>query len=408
MNQENALILKEDKTKEFSNFLGKVFTSLEELLNSKFSAQNLYFTGEITKDVLHKFPLTCRVFVVADLSTGWRTGYLAETLYTLVTSGQLPRDIFGVAAFFPQLFDERVDFFRQITEDHQLQNLKLGARPGDAFRKGIYLTPVQKIGDSEELHFKLLRCSTNLDGPTENFRETDQLVVDTVNFARNLVLPQTADLNHVLAQVYHNSVAENGKSKKASISAHSDKTKDMHENGAIAFCTFYEGYSGGDFVGPGVEFRKLDGSYDYVYGKGNTVLTKLRFRLKQDVVGHNLTLEKDFQITLYPNSVVIIPLSTNRLYTHEIVPSGLPVNIIPTRIGFTIRSSKVDAVYKNGQNFIRAEGDRLIPLEPTTNEKVKKLQDLYFAENTSAKIVDYRGDPFFFSMNSGDYIKPKL
>ena len=30
-------------------------------------------------------------------------------------------------------------------------------------------------------HFKLLRCSTNLDGPTENFKDTDREIVNKLN-----------------------------------------------------------------------------------------------------------------------------------------------------------------------------------------------------------------------------------
>src|SRR5256885_11019203 len=51
--------------------------------------------------------------------------------------------------------------------------------PGTAHRTGIYLTPVEQ--DGEGLHFRLLRCSTNLSGPTENFRATDRRIIDALN-----------------------------------------------------------------------------------------------------------------------------------------------------------------------------------------------------------------------------------
>ncbi len=44
----------------------------------------------------------------------------------------------------------------------------------------------------------------------------------------------------MLAQTYHNSTTEDGKQKKARISRHSDKTKDMPSNSVMAFCTFYD------------------------------------------------------------------------------------------------------------------------------------------------------------------------
>ena len=49
--------------------------------------------------------------------------------------------------------------------------------------------------------------------------------------------------NHVLAQIYENKIIEKDNKKlerKAKIKEHSDKTKDMHRNALIAFCTFYK------------------------------------------------------------------------------------------------------------------------------------------------------------------------
>lgn len=86
-----------------------------------------------------------------------------------------------------------------------------------------------------------MRCSTNLDGPTENFRQTDIEIVNAVNGVRAKFFEDSASLNHVLAQTYHNVKNDEGKSKKAKISRHSDKTKDMPDNGLLAFCTFYQG-----------------------------------------------------------------------------------------------------------------------------------------------------------------------
>ena len=36
-----------------------------------------------------------------------------------------------------------------------------------------------------------------------------------------------------------------------------------------------------------------------------------------------LLAQERFEVTFYPNSVFIIPLSTNQLYTHETCPAGL-------------------------------------------------------------------------------------
>ena len=47
----------------------------------------------------------------------------------------------------------------------------------------------------------------------------------------------------------------------------------------------------------------------------------MRFRLKPEAQKLYPDLTKDFDITLYPNSVFLMSLETNRLYTHEIIPS---------------------------------------------------------------------------------------
>lgn len=111
-------------------------------------------------------------------------------------------------------------------------------------------------------------------------------------------------------------------------------------------------------------------------------------------------------MTLYPNSVFIIPLSTNRLYTHEIVPSVLPVDMIPTRLGYVMRCSNRKAIYREGQTYIWNEKDHAyVLLEKPVPDGFKKLTNLYFKENTSDDVVEY-GDEFLFSLNRGDFDKP--
>ena len=67
--------------------------------------------------------------------------------------------------------------------------------------------------------FHLLRCSTNLNGPTENFSELDKEILKTVQAAINQCFALPVDMNHVLAQVYANTTLDD-KQKKAKISAH--------------------------------------------------------------------------------------------------------------------------------------------------------------------------------------------
>ena len=149
------------------------------------------------------------------------------------------------------------------------------------------------------------------------------MIIEKLNDVSAKIFSQECPFNHVLAQTYHN-VKDNlipHKERKAKIAQHSDKTKDMPENAVMAFCSFY---AQGDLK---LHPNELD-SFDLENGK-TSVLTKLRFKLKKNIPNYS----KEFDVTLYPNSVFIIPLSTNRLYTHEIVPSTLPINKIPTIYG---------------------------------------------------------------------------
>ena len=130
----------------------------------------------------------------------------------------------------------------------------------------------------------------------------------------------------------------------------------------------------------------------------------MRFKLKDMVTDE--TLKKQFDITLYPNSVFIISLLTNRLYTHEIIPSGLPINKLPTRMGYVIRCSNTKAVFKDEQTYINENGN-YVKLDEPTVDGIKELKDLYFKENTGINIVDYK-QKFYFRLNKVDYVQPIL
>jgi hypothetical protein len=270
-------------------------------------------------------------------------------------------------------------------------------KPGKALRKGIYLSEVRREISPEQqemLHYHLLRCSSNLQGATDNFREIDHKVVQRIREAANYVFEQETSLNHVLAQIYENQKKEDNKESKARIKAHSDKTKDMPTNALIAFCTFYDN-SNFEHLKPSNTDR-----YDWCY-KGVSGLTRLHFKLKKTV--EDDTLVKEFTVVLYPNSVFFIPLSTNRLYTHEIKPSMLNMDKIPTRMGYVVRCSNAEALFVNGQAYLKENG-KLIPLEDMTQEGMDDLKNSYMEENETEKQVKY--GEIRFSMNLGDYQKP--
>ncbi|KAJ3050323.1 hypothetical protein HK097_008705 [Rhizophlyctis rosea] len=303
------------------------------------------------------------------------------------------RDIHGLGIFIKDFFP-RSDYFTQLTQVHQFQLLTESNKPNLSFRKGIYLSPVHQTANNET-HFNLLRCSTNLSGPTESFTQLDTFIVQNANTIAQQYYPNSAPLNHVLAQVYENIPKENnaGKERKARIKSHSDKTKDMPQNGLMAFCTFYS---------PDIVEKAKSTGTDWTY-KNASVLTTLRWRLKKCITNRP-DLPETFDITLHPNSLFLCPLSTNRLYTHEIVPPDLSVDKLPTRLGYVIRCSKTQAVHVDGVTFIEHGDGRRVPLKQSTEENVALLRQQYFEENTTADVVEY-GD-VYFSMNDGDYKRP--
>jgi hypothetical protein len=316
-----------------------------------------------------------------------------------------PLNIHNVGLYFRDLFDENFDYYQELKNVHQFQRLTESNKPGTSFRKGIYLSNVNEESNGNKI-FNLLRCSTNLGGSTEIFKKIDVEILKTVNTVRENYFKDSAPFNHVLAQIYENSTVKDEisiKEKKARIKQHSDKTKDMPSNSLIAFCTFYSK----DLYNNDIKKSKED-PFDYIY-KNGSVLTKLRFKLKKFVIDREpkTNLVRDFSITLYPNSGFIIPLSTNRLYTHEIVPSKLQVNKIPTRLGYVIRSSNTVAVHKNGNTYIRdSDTEDLIELHKPSTEEMIELKKLYQEENMTDNNVKY--GKTFFSLNNGDYQKPTM
>lgn len=307
-----------------------------------------------------------------------------------------PDNIHYVGIYFKNLFnDDVIDYYDLLLKEHQFQTLTESNKPNNAFRKGIYLTNVSKNNETDNIKFNLLRCSSNLDGPTDNFRETDLKIITKITDVAKQYFEKPFNLNHVLAQVYTNNKETN---KKAKIKSHSDKTKDMESNGIIVFCTFYN-------KNELTERSKKStyDPYDYVY-KNTSVLTTLKFRLKNCVKDHLLTPE--FEIKLYPGSAFVIPLSTNRLYTHEICPSVLNVEQIPTRMGYVIRCSKTEALHKDGKTYIVNQDNSLTELIEPCERDIDRLKDLYYKENTTADIVEYNG--FNFSLNKGDYLAPLI
>lgn len=393
--------LKEEFAYARKNFCGNVFFDVEKLNQFNPKPNSLLFVCDRNvREILTKINSAnySKICIIQDLSN------ISKEFpqdCQLVSLGQIPINVNGVGVYFRKLFDSNKDYFSDITNEHQFQSLTLGNQRKRAHRKGIYLAKVEP-NDKDEIQFKLLRCSTNLDGPTDNFRATDTEIVERLNNIRQSFFKDGAELNHVLAQAYYNGVNENGKQKKAKIAEHSDKTKDMPQNGLMSFCTFYKDFVNDQFTSLS-DAEKSGFDYRYKSKDGPSILTRLRFRLKKQAAKEYPNLEEIFDIVLYPNSAFFMPLRTNRLYTHEIIPSGLQNHKVPTRMGYVVRCSNTNAIYKDNQTYI-VKDDNYIKLDAPTKQGVKELKKLYFIENTTIDRVSY--EHFYFSMNQGDYMKP--
>ncbi|MEU6758413.1 hypothetical protein [Streptomyces sp. NPDC046685] len=387
MPQDNDLV---------KDFFGSVITPEDLATGSPdLAGKTVYLCGDVSGISRRQLDAADRVFVIRELSHGDDGG--GDTPWTPVGVGRVPVRVHGAGVFYRRFFDLDGDHFGRIRAEHAFQSLTESTKPGTAHRSGIYLTPVEQNGD--ELHFRLLRCSTNLSGPTEGFRPTDTHIVEALNREAAAVFRDQAPLNHVLAQIYHNTRATaDRKQSKARISAHADKTKDMPVNGVMAFCTFYDGLE---------KLQPLaEDAFDYGVKRASG-LTRLRFRLKEPIGERDgVALPSQFALTLYPGSVFFMPLSTNRLYTHEIRPSTLGAEMLPTRLGYVVRCSGAEAVHKDGHTFLKAAGE-LVKLGPPTPEGMAELRRLYAEENRTSSFIDY-GDAFLFSMNTGDYLAPRV
>lgn len=387
------------------DFFGTVI--FNQLLLPTLTHKSLYLCGDISEVTHLDIAKARHIYIIRELSQNYDDARWSSC--SLVGVGRVPINTHGVGVFYRRFFDPQLDLFNKIRSDHMFQALTESNKPGTAHRTGIYLTPVEEQGNGD-LHFRLLRCSSNLSGPTGNFRENDTHIVDTLNQEASCIFKNQAPLNHVLAQIYRNTPGDGYgkrgiKDKKAKIKEHSDKTKDMPDNGLMAFVTFY------DADGLNELTPLANDPFDYGIG-GTSALTKLVFRLKPCVLERlpGCELPRQFSLTLYPQSVFFMPLSTNRLYTHEIRPSSLEARLLPTRMGYVVRCSDAEAIHRDGNTYLQTKDQTstnstsLVKLVPPTLEGMAELRHLYAEENRYDNVIDY--GEVLFSMNKGDYMRP--
>ena len=404
--EKNFRLYIEEFTYVKNNFCGNVFLNSNDFNQYDCKSNEIIYLCGAIEQIFKRsqFKENQLINVIKEFSVNFDE---KSKLIKVIDAGKAPLNIHNVGVYFRSFFDPCQNYFNLISNEHEFQTLTESNKTSNAFRTGIYLSKVEENENENEVKFNLLRCSSNLGGSTDNFSKTDNNIIGLVNNVAKQFFEQPTELNHVLAQIYENKVVE-GVEKKAKISEHSDKTKDMPRNGLIAFCTFYKDYSNNRFdknsnVACSQPPKSRGGTYDYYSINGTSVFTKLRFRLKTK--DSNINLVDKFDVILYPNSVFLISLSTNRLYTHAIVPPDLPIHRFPTRLGYVIRCSKTNAIFKNGEtHIIDNDTHKYITLEKPTEDGIKRLKELYVKENRSDEIITYGN--FYFSLNNGDYEKP--
>lgn len=396
-----------------NNFAGHII-SLSESQTFSFEGKEIYICGNISTIIKKCDFKNQNVYMIDELSYNYDVDQIHKYDIHIISSCILPLHVHHVGILFKQYFPKE-DFFGKISREHQFQPLTESSKQSKAYRKGIYLSKVSQDSKMKTvLRYSLLRCSTNFDWPTENFGTTDMNILEHVNRTTNHFLREKVCLNHVLAQIYQNKLITNefgySVERKGSIRSHSDKTKDMPKTGVIAFCTFYED-DAKSFENKGTYIHKSKSGH----GK-SSVLTSLVFQLKKeayDIINPHTgePYTRKFSVLLYPNSLFIIPLSTNRLYTHEIKPPLLPIGKFPVRMGYVIRCSETKAEYdeSTGETTVVCVDGSRKKLERPTEADAVELKSLYYKENTTTDMVFY--DDVLekeTSLNDGDYMKPMI
>lgn len=195
-----------------TNFCGMVVTN-PEILETYPSDVIIYLCGDVTQIYSYiQNPHCNTINVVKELSSNFDN---TSDYYKLISIGEVPININNVGVYFREFFDADTNYFTSLSEEHQFQSLTESNKETNAFRKGIYLSKIEE--NNEGLKFNLLRCSTNFEGPTDNFRKTDNDIIDRINNTSKYFFNDSIDVNHVLAQIYENKINEFSKEKKAKI-----------------------------------------------------------------------------------------------------------------------------------------------------------------------------------------------
>jgi hypothetical protein len=265
--------------------------------------------------------------------------------YPTIAPAELPININDIGILFRRFFD--INYFSQLK-----------------VRERTLASNIRKNGKG--VYFNLLRCPANFDMRTRNFNQCDRDIITRVNHIANLFFEQNVHFNHASIYDTKNLVARD----------FSFSTQDMDRNSLIAICIFYE-------------------------HEKELIPIKLRFTPKKCFLSAGDLLPID--ITLYPNSLFIFSLETNRLYTHKIIPGTGPA---PASLEYVIRCSNAKAVFKNHVTHIINENGTPAELQIPPTGEIKSLEEQYLHEATEHSVIKY--DKVYFSLNAGDYEIPHI
>lgn len=371
------------------NFCGQAYLSPETFSRGIFSPDiPIYMTGDIRKNYsVIPDPVGLVIYVVRELSYGY------DSSFRLIDIGRVPINIFNIGVYFRNFFDQKKNYFDLISKEHEFQTLMESSKEINHVKKGVHITKVEELNPGE-LKFRIIRNTTNLIGPTENLRKVDNEIIDSLNNMGKIFFERQFELNHSYAQLI-----DNEHEQKAKREFQSDPTKDIPRNGVFAICTFYK---------DDPKFKNLLKSradpyfYNYNHNK-TTAFAKIRFKLKPMV--EEISFMQEFDVVLYPNSVMAFSLDTNRIYTYEIIPSSLPPEQVPTRISYLVRCAKTTAIYKENerQTYIK-ETNSYKKLEKSSGIQSREFKDMFYMETNYDNLIKYPRIPY--SLNRGDYMKP--
>lgn len=179
------------------HFCGSVINSLADL--DATSNKKVYVCGDLSNLTAS----TQQLYIIKELSLNFED---RPENSRIVSLGEVPVIISNAGVYYRKLFSDN-NSFEKIKSEHDFQELTESNKESKAFRKGIYLSKITKNvteTGQEAFHYNLLRCSSNLTGPTDNFRDIDHQIINTLNTCVEETFEHQADMNHALVQIYEN------------------------------------------------------------------------------------------------------------------------------------------------------------------------------------------------------------